>query len=130
MIRVRITDLCKIYLDLTSLSAFMTARNKPNTDIIFLRRQFVTSFNYLLIRFEETNNVIKFNTVCVLAYLILLYRVLIRVFRYIYKLYIALQMSERFTFERYLLYRWRMSKFDKFARSSIVVVAEKQKNFL
>lgn len=95
-------DLCKIYLVPTSLSAFMTTRNKPNTDIIFLCRQLVTSFNYLLIRFEETNSVIKFNAVRVLIYLILFYRVLIRIFRYIYKLYIALQMSERFTFEQYL----------------------------
>lgn len=118
-------DLCKIYLDLTSLSAFMTARNKPNADIIFLCRHFVTTFNYLLIRFEETNNIIKFNTVCVLIYLILLYHVLIRVFCYIYKLYIAPEISERFIFERYFLYRWRMSKFGKFARSSIIVVAQK-----
>lgn len=117
-------DLCKIYLDPTSLSAFTITRNKPNTDIIFLCRQLVTSFNYLLIRFEETNSVIKFNTVCVLIYLILFYRVLIRVFRYIYKLYIALQMSERFTFEQCSSYRWRVSKFDKFARSSIVIVAQ------
>lgn len=125
MIRARITDLCKIYLDPTSLSAFTTTRNKPNTNIIFLCGQLVTSFNYLLIRFEEMNNAIKFNTVCVLIYLMLFYHVLVRVFCYMYKLYITLQMSERFTFEQYLLYRWRMSKFDKFARSSIIVVAQK-----